>query len=112
MTTNSIANACATTASPATVTVSQIASPIHIAARNGSTSRTPPVSTRATSAAMLGPGEPAATIKASANPINAATVMVASCPPALYLRRGPTIQRQMQGALLAPPPRARAHAGD
>src|ERR1051326_8251929 len=73
-----IAKACATTARPATATASQIASPIHIAARNGSTSRNPLVSTRATSAAILGPGEPAATISASAKPINAAIVMIGS----------------------------------
>src|ERR671917_524239 len=49
---------CATTASPVTATVSHSASPSHIAARNGSTSRRPLVSTRATRAAMLGTGEP------------------------------------------------------
>ena len=45
---------------------SQIASPIHIAARNGNTSRKPLEMTRATSAAIDGPGEPAATSSAPA----------------------------------------------
>src|ERR1700677_1097590 len=57
----------ATTARPATAQVSQSASPSHIAAKNGSTSRNPWVRTRATSAAILGPGDPAATISAKAN---------------------------------------------
>ncbi|KGC51483.1 hypothetical protein DO66_6109 [Burkholderia pseudomallei] len=60
------ANVCASAVSPATAQVSQITSPSHIAARNGNTSRTPLVSTRATSAATLGPGEPAATSRAAA----------------------------------------------
>ena len=59
-------NVCATTASPVTATVSHKTSPSHMAARNGSTSRRPLVSTRATRAAMLGPGEPAATSRARA----------------------------------------------
>ncbi len=64
---NTQPNERATTASPATAHPSQSASPIHIAARNGRTSRKPFVSTRATSAAMLGPGDPAATTRASVN---------------------------------------------
>src|SRR5512138_24345 len=56
----------ATAARPQTASVSQIASPIHMAARKGSTPRQPAVITRATSAAMLGPGEPAATRSAPA----------------------------------------------
>ena len=54
----------ASTARPKTAQASQIASPIHIAARNGSTERGPRVSTRATSAAIDGPGEPEATVSA------------------------------------------------
>ncbi|KWK55706.1 hypothetical protein WT81_21610 [Burkholderia stagnalis] len=75
---NRLSNACAITASPATAQPSHIASPIHIASRNGSTSRTPLVSTRATSAATLGPGVPAETSRARANTASADSVMVAS----------------------------------
>src|SRR5262245_56360005 len=57
---------CATKARPKTASDSQIASPTHIAARKGSTSRQPLAMTRATSAAIDGPGEPAATISAPA----------------------------------------------
>ena len=56
----------ASTARPKTAQVSQIASPIHIATRNGSTAPGPRESTRATSAAIDGPGEPAATVSAAA----------------------------------------------
>jgi len=51
---------------PQTASDSQIASPTHIAARKGSTSRWPRATTRDTRAAMLGPGEPAATNSAVA----------------------------------------------
>src|SRR5690606_10828439 len=57
---------CATKARPNTAMNSQIASPIHMAARKGRTSRKPREMTRATSAAMLGPGDPAATSSAPA----------------------------------------------
>ena len=50
--------------SPNTASDSHTASPIHMAARNGSTLLAPRLTTRATSAAMLGPGEPAATSSA------------------------------------------------
>ena len=42
------------------------ASPSHIAAAKGMTSRQPRTMTRATNAATLGPGEPAATVRAPA----------------------------------------------
>src|SRR5258708_1604786 len=48
MTVKMTANVWATTASPPTATLNEIASPIHIAARNGRTSRQPFVRTRAT----------------------------------------------------------------
>src|SRR6185312_14645295 len=54
------------TASPNTAKESQMPSPIHMAARNGNTSRKPLEMTRATSAATEGPGEPAATKSAAA----------------------------------------------
>src|SRR3984885_7291300 len=64
---NTMPSVRATTANPATAQPSHSASPSHIAARKGSTSRMPFVRTRATSAATLGPGEPAATTSAKAN---------------------------------------------
>src|SRR5579864_3440500 len=76
--TNTTSSVRATTASPATAQVSQSASPSHIAAKNGSTSRNPRVRTRATSAATLGPGEPAATTSARANTSRFVTVMGSS----------------------------------
>ncbi|CAM2174439.1 hypothetical protein BLAT2472_30045 [Burkholderia latens] len=70
-----VSNVRANADSPATASVSHSASPSHIAARNGSTSRTPFVSTRATSAATLGPGVPAVTSRAMANTASADGVM-------------------------------------
>src|SRR5687767_14945783 len=59
-------NVCARTDSPNAAAPSQSPSPIHIAARNGMTARGPLASTRATRAAMLGPGVPALINKAPA----------------------------------------------
>src|SRR3546814_19219853 len=66
MTVNSRWRLSATAARPQTANDSQIASPIHMAAMKGSTPRQPAVTTRATRAAMLGPGEPAALSRAPA----------------------------------------------
>src|SRR5699024_908884 len=66
MATNTAWNVCATATNPPTAKASQIASPIHMAATNGSTLRKPLVRTRATRAATLGPGEPAAMTSAPA----------------------------------------------
>jgi hypothetical protein len=74
MTVKKTANVCATTASPPTAKLNQIASPIHIAAKNGRMLRKPSVRTLATRAAILGPGEPAATSNVNAKAINAAAV--------------------------------------
>src|SRR5215213_10664971 len=57
---------CASSDNPNAAALSHNASPIHMAARNGKTSRGPLASTRATSAAMLGPGIPALITKAPA----------------------------------------------
>jgi len=66
MTRNARANDSAIVFRPQTAIDSQIASPIHIATRNGKTSRWPLARTRATKVAMLGPGEPAAIVSAPA----------------------------------------------
>src|SRR5262245_52333539 len=63
---------------PATARVSHMASPIHMARRNGRTSLRPLVRMRATIAAMLGPGDPAATINAATNTNKAERLMVLS----------------------------------
>src|SRR5690606_28996007 len=90
---NAMWKVCATKARPNTAIESQIASPTHIAARNGNTSRQPVEMTRATSAATDGPGEPAATNRAPAKMARDVRAMSAlliprSSPCAMHCQRG------------------------
>src|SRR3984885_8418772 len=83
----------ATTANPATAQPSHSASPSHIAARKGSTSRKPFVRTRATSAAKLGLGEPAATTSAKAKTKRFESVIAS--PAGLFCNRQVDIARRI-----------------
>src|SRR5207248_6671451 len=76
MTTNAQRNVSAMIARPKIAAASHSASPIHIAEMNGTTPRVPREMTRATSAAMLGPGDPALTISAPAKMRSAESVML------------------------------------
>src|SRR5215211_965812 len=72
---------CASSDNPNAAALSHNASPIHMAARNGRTSRGPLASTRATSAAMLGPGIPALITRAPPK-ISMAAMSISDVPPA------------------------------